>query len=100
MEKKLMLIINPSASNEIIGKAEYRRLLTASTSARLLCGYVYTSSGSGESTQDLVYSGHCLIYENGSQLAESLPFEEKPLTVSEIDLKRVRREKGSDGRRR
>ena len=87
------VIINPSASNEIIGKAEYRRLLTASTSARLLCGYVYTSSGSGESTQDLVYSGHCLIYENGSQLAESLPFEEKPLTISEIDLKKLAHER-------
>ena len=87
------VILNPSASNEIIGKAEYRRLLTASTSARLLCGYVYTSSGSGESTQDLVYSGHCLIYENGSQLAESLPFEEKPLTISEIDLKKLAHER-------
>ena len=87
------VILNPSASNEIIGKAEYRRLLTASTSARLLCGYVYTSSGSGESTQDLVYSGHCLIYENGSFLAESLPFEEKPLTVSEIDLKKLAHER-------
>ena len=87
------VILNPSASNEIIGKSEYRRMLVGSTSARLLCGYVYTSSGSGESTQDLVYSGHCLIYENGSLLAESLPFEEKPLTISEIDLKKLAHER-------
>ena len=87
------VILNPSASNEVIGKAEYRRMLVASTSARLLCGYVYVSSGTGESTQDLVYSGHCLIYENGSQLAESLPFEEKPLTISEIDVKKLAHER-------
>ena len=83
------IIVNPSASNEVIGKAEYRASLISSTSARLLCGYVYTSSGSGESTQDLVYSGHCLICENGTTLAESAPFEEKELTVTEIDLKKL-----------
>lgn len=83
------VIINPSASNEVIGKAEYRKALISSTSARLLCGYVYTSSGSGESTQDLVYSGHCLICENGTTLAESAPFSEKELTVTEIDLKKL-----------
>ena len=83
------IIVNPSASNEVIGKAEYRASLISSTSARLLCGYIYTSSGSGESTQDLVYSGHCLICENGTTLAESAPFEEKELTVTEIDLKKL-----------
>ena len=70
------IVINPSASNEIIGKAVYRRTLVLSTSARLLCGYIYVSSGSGESTQDLVYSGHCIIAENGTSLAENKPFEE------------------------
>ncbi len=83
------IIVNPSASNEVIGKAEYRASLISSTSARLLCGYIYTSSGSGESTQDLVYSGHCLICENGTTLAESAPFEERELTVTEIDLKKL-----------
>ena len=83
------IIVNPSASNEVIGKAEYRTSLISSTSARLLCGYIYSSSGSGESTQDLVYSGHCLICENGTTLAESAPFEEKELTVTEIDLKKL-----------
>ena len=73
------IMINPSASNEIIGKAVYRRTLVLSTSARLLCGYIYVSSGSGESTQDLVYSGHCIIAENGTSLAENKPFEEKEL---------------------
>lgn len=83
------IIVNPSASNEVIGKAEYRGSLISSTSARLLCGYIYSSSGSGESTQDLVYSGHCLICENGTTLAESEPFSEKGLTVTEIDLKKL-----------
>ena len=83
------IIANPSASNEVIGKAEYRGSLISSTSARLFCGYIYSSSGSGESTQDLVYSGHCLICENGTTLAESEPFSEKELTVTEIDLKKL-----------
>ena len=84
-----LIIANLSASNEVIGKAEYRKSLVSSTSARLLCGYVYTSSGTGESTQDLVYSGHCLICENGTLLQESAPFEESELTLSEIDVKRL-----------
>lgn len=83
------IIINPSASNEVIEKSEYRKTLVSATSARLLCGYLYVSSGTGESTQDLVYSGHSLVYENGTLLAESAPFEEKELTVSEIDIKKL-----------
>lgn len=83
------IIVNPSASNEVIGKSEYRASLISSTSARLLCGYIYTSSGSGESTQDLVYSGHCLICENGTALAENAPFEGRELTVTELDLKKI-----------
>lgn len=83
------IIANPSASNEVIGKAEYRKILVQSTSARLLCGYVYSSSGSGESSQDLVYSGHCIIAENGTVLAESAPFEEQELTITELDVKRL-----------
>lgn len=83
------IVINPSASNEVIGKSAYRKTLVSATSARLLCGYLYVSSGTGESTQDLVYSGHSLVYENGTLLAESAPFEEKELTVSEIDIKKL-----------
>ena len=63
------LIANLSASNETIGKDSYRRELVNSQSARLLCGYVYASAGSGESTQDLVFGGHDIIAENGIVLA-------------------------------
>ena len=83
------VIANLSASNELIGKADYRRLLVGSTSARLLCGYVYQSAGDGESTQDVVYSQHALICENGAMLAENPPFGENTLTVSEIDVFRL-----------
>ena len=88
-----MMVVNPSASNEVIGKAEYRKGLVRYTSARLLCGYVYTSAGIGESTQDTVYSGHCLIAENGAVLAENTPFGEQELTVTEIDVKKLSEER-------
>ena len=68
------VIANLSASDETVGKAEYRRALVANQSARLLCCYLYASAGHGESTQDMVFSGHNLIAENGSMLAEALPF--------------------------
>lgn len=83
------VIANPSASNELVGKADYRRLLVSSTSARLMCGYVYQSAGEGESTQDAVYSQHAMICENGLLLAENPPFGEISLTVSEIDVSRL-----------
>ena len=59
------VIVNLSASNELIGKADYRRQLVAGQSARLLCGYVYANAGYGESTTDVVFAGHniiCLLY--------------------------------------
>ncbi|MDR2486844.1 MAG: NAD(+) synthase [Clostridiales Family XIII bacterium] len=68
------VIANLSAGNETIGKAEYRRLLVKSQSGRLLCGYVYANAGFGESSTDMVFSGHSMIGENGSLLAESKPF--------------------------
>ena len=68
------MIVNLSASNELVGKDSYRRSLVSSTSARLISAYIYTSAGEGESTQDLVFSGHDIIAENGSVLAESVPF--------------------------
>ena len=83
-----VIIANPSASSEITGKADYRRSLVKSTSLRLLCGYVY-SSPKGESTQDAVYSGHCIIGEKGTILKENPPFYDCELTISEIDVKRL-----------
>ena len=68
------LLLNLSASDEVIGKAAYRRELVRGQSARLLCGYVYADAGEGESTTDLVFSGHNLLAENGTVLAESDPF--------------------------
>ncbi len=68
------VILNPSASNEVIGKAEYRRKLVLGQSARLICGYVYADAGEGESTTDLVFAAHDLIAENGAIASESLPF--------------------------
>ncbi|MCC8106804.1 MAG: NAD(+) synthase [Clostridiales bacterium] len=72
------VIVNLSASDEVIGKSDYRRNLVAGQSARLLCGYIYASAGEGESTQDVVYGGHCLLAENGHILAESLPMQNRP----------------------
>lgn len=82
------VIANLSASNETIGKDAYRRQLVLSQSARLLCGYVYASAGSGESTQDLVFSGHDLIAENGTLLKESRLYT-TGLTISEIDVQKL-----------
>lgn len=82
------LIVNPSASDEVTGKAGYRRDLVKGQSARLICGYIYASAGEGESTQDVVYSGHSLIAENGSILAESKRFASDTV-ISEIDVDRL-----------
>ena len=82
------LIVNASASNELIGKANYRKTLVASTSARLLCAYVYTSAGEGESTQDIVFSGHNIIAENGSILAESKRFSGESI-YADIDIEKL-----------
>ncbi|NTV77580.1 MAG: NAD(+) synthase, partial [Clostridiales bacterium] len=86
------LLVNLSASNETIGKADYRRSLVQSTSARLLCGYVYASAGEGESTQDLVFGGHSLIAENGTILSESKRFQNE-IVIGEIDIHRLRMER-------
>lgn len=82
------LIVNLSASNEVIGKSEFRRQLLKATSARLICGYVYASAGEGESTQDVVFGGHHLIAESGTILAESKHFANETI-YSEIDIKRI-----------
>lgn len=86
------LIVNPSASDEVTGKAAYRRDLVRMQSARTLSAYLYADASEGESTTDAVYSGHHLIAENGTLLAESKPFEEKD-SVTEIDVKRLAAER-------
>lgn len=88
------VIVNLSASNEIIGKAQYRHQLISEHSARTMSAYLYTSSSVNESTTDLVFSGHQLIYENGYLLAESQLFtEENTLTYAAIDLERLIKER-------
>ncbi len=86
------LLVNLSASNESVGKKEYRRQLVASASAKLLCAYVYTSAGEGESTQDVVFGGHHLIAENGTILEESALFAGKTI-YSEVDIHRIMSER-------
>ena len=68
------LIVNLSASNEVAGKAEYRRQMVSMQSSKCLCGYIYTSSGFGESTTDVVFGGHNVISEAGRIVGESKPF--------------------------
>ncbi|MCB6365997.1 NAD(+) synthase [Intestinibacillus massiliensis] len=82
------VIANPSASDEVVGKAAYRRDLVRGQSARLLCAYVYADAGFGESTQDLVFAGHNLIAENGALLTESRRFE-SGLCYADVDLGRL-----------
>ena len=86
------IIVNLSASNELVGKTEYRRNLVKSTSARLVCGYIYASSGADESTQDTVYSADHIIAENGTILKAERTFDPHS-TYSEIDLYRIRHER-------
>ena len=68
------VVVNLSASNENVGKDEYREMLIKSTSARLVAAYIFSSAGEGESTQDLVFSGHNMIAENGTMLAQENSF--------------------------
>lgn len=82
------IIVNLSASDEITGKDVYRRSLVKDQSARLICGYIYASAGDGESTQDVVYSGHDIIAENGTVLKESERFK-NGMIISEIDVKKL-----------
>ena len=82
------VMVNLSASSELVGKAAYRRQIVAGQSGRLACGYLYADAGMGESTQDLVFAGHNLICENGSVLCESERFT-TGLLSSELDLGRL-----------
>lgn len=98
--KGATVLANLSASNETVGKDEYRELLVKSASARLICGYIYTSAGEGESTQDLVFGGYNLIAENGILLAQVKKFSCETI-YSDIDVERIlseRRRMGTFGK--
>ena len=86
------VLVNLSASDENVGKADYRRSLVRMQSARLLAGYLYANAGQGESSQDMVYSGHSLICENGSLLAESERFS-TGLLLAELDVQYLEAER-------
>jgi NAD+ synthase (glutamine-hydrolysing) len=88
------VLINLSASNITIGKADTRRLLCASQSARAIAAYAYSAAGPGESTTDLAWDGHAAIYEYGDQLAESERFApDSVLITADVDLGRIRQER-------
>lgn len=81
------VLCNLSASNELVGKHEYRRDLVLQQSARCLSAYVYAGAGPGESSTDLVFGGHAMIAENGRMLAENQRFEREPsLLLADVDL--------------
>lgn len=82
------IIVNCSASDETIGKADYRKSLIAGQSARLIAGYVYANAGDGESTTDLVFGGHNIIAENGAILGATKRYQ-NGVVYSEIDVKRL-----------
>ena len=88
------IIFNLSASNELIGKHAYLKSLLAQQSARTISGYVYASSGFGESTQDVVYGGNAMIFENGQLLVEGDRFSFSPqIQQSQIDIEKLRVER-------
>ncbi len=86
------VIANLSASNEIIGKADYRRMLIAGQSAKLAAAYLYADAGNGESTTDMVFAAHNLLAENGNILAESDLFS-SGITYADYDLERLFQER-------
>lgn len=91
------LIFNLSASDELIGKHAYLESLIRQQSARTMTGYIYSSCGFGESTQDVVYGGNAMIYENGHMIASGERFSLTPqLVISQIDIERLRSERRSN----
>ncbi len=88
------LVFNLSASDELIGKHDYLKSLLAQQSARTMTGYIYSGSGYGESTQDVVYGGNAIIYENGKMIAEGERFSFEPqLVIAQVDVERLRSER-------
>ena len=91
------LVFNLSASDELIGKHDYLKSLLAQQSARTISGYVYSGCGFGESTQDMVFGGNAIIYENGHLLAEGARFSFEPqLVISQVDIEKLRSERRSN----
>ena len=91
------IVLNLSASNDLVGKTDYVRQLVKGQSARCHCAYLYAGAGFGESTQDLVFGGRAFIAENGTILAESNQFSLEPqLIISEIDVELLRSERRSN----
>ena len=86
------VIVNCSASDETVGKDSYRMSLISGQSARLVCGYIYSNAGEGESTQDLVFGGHNIIAENGTMLAVSERFGHQTI-YADLDLLRLNSER-------
>lgn len=88
------VLINLSASNEIVGKADFRRDFVKGQSGKLLAAYVYCSAGPSESTKDIVFGGHCLIGENGTIIAESDRFiRDTHVLITNIDVERLKHER-------
>lgn len=88
------IVFNLSASDELIGKHDYLKSLLSQQSARTMTGYVYSSCGFGESTQDVVYGGNAMIYENGKLLAEAARFSLEPqMMTTQIDVEKLRSER-------
>lgn len=92
------VIVNLSASDALVGKRDYRRNLVMNQSARCMAAYVYASAGVHESTTDMVFSGHLMIAENGSMLAESRPFSrETEIVYADVDVERLNMLRLSEG---
>lgn len=91
------IILNPSASNEVVQKSSYRRSLVTMQSARTYTGYVYASAGAWESTTDTVFSGHCMIAEGGELLAEAAGLSlDAAMIVGDIDVDRLTSDRAAD----
>ncbi len=84
-----ILIANLSASDESVGKNEFRHLFIKSLSSRLICSYIYANAGKGESSTDLVFSGNNMIAENGAIVSEAVPFAEDTFCVADIDCEQL-----------
>jgi NAD+ synthase (glutamine-hydrolysing) len=88
------VLLNLSASNVTVGKDQYRHNLVSNQSARCLAAYLYTAAGAGESTTDLAWDGHAMVYENGTLLAESERFkQESQIIFADLDLDRLAQER-------
>ncbi|MBQ1661102.1 MAG: NAD(+) synthase, partial [Treponema sp.] len=88
------LILNPSASNETVGKAEYRRLLVQGQSSKSICAYLYADAGHDESSTDMIFSGHNIIALNGNVCAESALFDEcGKILVTDLDMGRIEQDR-------